>query len=388
MTCEHCAHDVPDGVFCTLCGAHQGTTQQVGDPKRRLRHFAAHPGEHVLHPGVFTTLFPHLGQQKVHEFRWAFIAGVVAIFILYFTGLITAALLAAAFFVPVLYLIYLYEAQVYRDAPAPVLGFTIGGGIILGIIVTLITDGFTNPLTLGITGVYDAGALVLLAIVVPIIQEIVKPIPALLLRGRPAFRETVDGLVFGVAAGLGFSIAETLVRFSRVLGNLPLHTNPGNWIYSLLTLSVLLPLLQGSATGAITAALWRMGRGRAGGREIGAIVLAFAAHIAFVLASQLLQTNAWTPLLVLFWQAMVVGALLIYIRYMLHHALLEESAHLGFAETICPNCHRHIMAAGFCPNCGKALTAAPASVTTTRTPVATPSNSTPATAAATTTEGM
>jgi hypothetical protein len=58
----------------------------------------------------------------------------------------------------------------------------------------------------------------------------------------------------------------------------------------------------------------------------------------------------------------------IYIRYVLHHALLQEAVHMGFAQTMCPNCHRHIVAAGFCPNCGKALSAAPAQITQARAP--------------------
>jgi hypothetical protein len=35
---------------------------------------------------------------------------------------------------------------------------------------------------------------------------------------------------------------------------------------------------------------------------------------------------------------------------------------MGFSETVCPNCHMHIVASGFCPNCGVALTAAPTAV--------------------------
>ena len=81
-----------------------------------------------------------------------------------------------------------------------------------------------------------------------------------------------------------------------------------------------------------------------------------------------LKDAAVNQLFVLVWQAGVVGALLIYIRYLLHHALLEEAAHMGFAETVCPNCHMHIVASGFCPNCGGALTAAPASVKRARKP--------------------
>ena len=75
-----------------------------------------------------------------------------------------------------------------------------------------------------------------------------------------------------------------------------------------------------------------------------------------------------SPLVILVWQAVVVGAVLVYIRYLLHHALLEEAAHMGFAETVCSNCHMHIVASGFCPNCGMALTAAPTAVKRARKP--------------------
>jgi len=83
------------------------------------------------------------------------------------------------------------------------------------------------------------------------------------------------------------------------------------------------------------------------------------AHIAFTAGSQILADTAINPAFILFWQAAVDGALLVYVRYLLHHALLEEAAHMGFAETVCPSCHMHIVASGFCPNCGMALTAAP-----------------------------
>jgi hypothetical protein len=41
---------------------------------------------------------------------------------------------------------------------------------------------------------------------------------------------------------------------------------------------------------------------------------------------------------------------------------------MGFAETVCPSCHTHIVASGFCPNCGMALTAAPNSIKRSRRP--------------------
>jgi RsiW-degrading membrane proteinase PrsW (M82 family) len=374
MRCDHCSHDVPDGVFCTRCGAHQGTTGEVGDARLREHRYAAHPNEHVIQPAVFTTLFPHLGQHKVHEFRWAFVVGLAGIVVLWIAGLITAAILVATFLVPVLYLIYLYEAQVYRDEPAIVLGFTIGGGAVVGLIVTLVERALFNPFSnianpLHNAGI-DVGTLLFLGLLVPIAQEVLKPLPALFMTNRAQFPETVDGLVFGVAAGLGFSVAESLVAFSTALTTLPPHLTPGTWIYDLTTLAVFQPLLQGSATGMIVAAVWRFRSGRLAGREIGGIVMAVLSHIAFTLGTLLLKDSSANPLFVLVWQAVVVGSLLIYVRYLLHHALMEEAAHMGFAETVCPNCHRHIVASGFCPNCGVALTAAPHAIKRARKPVA------------------
>ena len=372
MRCDHCANDVPDGVFCTRCGAHQGTTGELSKARTRRHSYAAHPGEHVVQPSVFTTLFPHLGQQKIHEFRWAFAVGLGGIALLYIAGLIPAAILVAILLVPVLYLIYLYEAQVYRDEPAPVLGFTIGGGLVIGLVVTLIERALIDPFSnvgnpLGNVSI-DLGALLVVGIVMPVVQEVVKPLPALILANRAGFPETVDGLVFGIAAGLGFSVAEAFVVFSSALTGLPAHMSPSNWIYALATIAVFQPLLQGSATGIVVAAIWRFRRGRLARRELLGVATAVVAHIAFSLGTQLLTDVAVAQLFVLVWQAVVVGGLLIYVRYLLHHALLEEAAHMGFAETVCPNCHRHIVASGFCPNCGMALTAAPATVKRTRKP--------------------
>jgi hypothetical protein len=163
-------------------------------------------------------------------------------------------------------------------------------------------------------------------------------------------------------------LAEALIGFSSVLTALPAHVEPGNWIYGLTTLAVFQPLLQGSATGMIVATIWRWRRGRLGGREIGGIAAAVLAHIAFSAGTQAMTETSVSPLIILIWQAAIVGALLIYIRYLLHHSLLEEAAHMGYAETVCPSCHMHIVASGFCPNCGMALTAAPNAVKRARRP--------------------
>ena len=356
MTCEHCRKDVPEAVFCTSCGAHQGATGETGDPRTRTHAFAAHPGEHVAQPSVFSTLLPHIGSAKVHEFRWAFLIGLAVLTLLTATGLVAAALLGAVFLVPVLYLVYIYEAQVYRDEPASVIGFTVGGGIVLGVIATVVVDALFSSQQ----RVVSMGSILGLSVLLPLIQVVVMPLPALLLRGRAKFAPTVDGLVFGVAAGLGFALAESIVRFSQVITGLGFSTSSAQWIFPLISTAVLIPLLHGSAAGAVTAGLWSTSRtGRA--KALGPVAIAGAAvlSVAFYLGAQLLSDAGVAALTVLGFELIPVGLLLIAIRYLLHYTLLEEATEMDLTQTVCSNCRKYIIAGGFCPSCGTALSATP-----------------------------
>ena len=355
MTCDHCCKQVPDAVFCTNCGAHQGLAGDAIAAQERPQHFAAHPGEHVSQPSVLSTLFPHLGHQKLHEFRWAFIVGAAAIVVLVATGLIVAALLVSIFLVPTLYLVYLYEAQVYRNEPALVLGATLVGGIILGLVVTILADHI-----IGISLRTSTGPILGYTVLLPIIQLIVMPLPALVLRTRPQFSETIDGLVFGVAAGLGFSIAEGLVNYSRVIADEGVRTSSASWIYPMVSLAVLVPLVHGSTAGAIAATLWRPSR-RGSARWVSyfGIPMALIAVVAFYAGGQILVSNDTAPLVVLIFQGAIVLSVIAYIRHLVHHALLEEGRDLGYRAIVCAHCHHHVMAAGFCPSCGAALAASP-----------------------------
>jgi hypothetical protein len=355
LTCDHCGKQVPDAVFCTNCGAHQGLAADGIAAQERPQHFAAHPGEHVSQPSVLTTLFPHLGHQKINEFRWALVLGFALVVVLVATGLITAAIVVSILLVPTLYVVSLYETQVYRDEPALVLGATLGGGIVLGAAVTIIAQRVIGG-SLG-----SSGAPVLsLDVVLPVIQLIVMPIPALVLRARPQFGDTIDGLVFGVTAGLGFAIAEGVVSYWSIFSYPVLQPDSASWIYPMTSLALLIPLLHGSTAGAITATLWRPSR-TGSGRWVSlfGVPIVLVAAIAFYAGGQILDNHGVGQLIVLLYQAALIGLVLLYIRHLVHHSLMEEGRDLALRPIVCPHCHHHVMAAGFCPSCGAALSASP-----------------------------
>ncbi len=196
-----------------------------------------------------------------------------------------------------------------------------------------------------------------------------KPIPALLLRGRKDISDTVDGLVLGVAAGLGFSAAATIVRFAEVLTSSSIDTAVAGWVYPLISIAIFAPLMAGSTTGLITAALWRGARDGQD-RPAGARRRRRRPRHGRRLRAggpPPRRVSALPRLLSVGWQIVCVGVVIVYLRIVLHAALLEEAGNVGFAYTTCPNCRADIIAAGFCPSCGMALSAVPASVREART---------------------
>jgi RsiW-degrading membrane proteinase PrsW (M82 family) len=331
---------VPNGLFCTRCGAHRVKGGL------RTHHFALRPDEHLATPAVLSTLLPRLAHERVHLFRWALIAGVVLVGLLAATGLVIPAIWIAALLVPVLYISYLRVVDVYADAPVLVLLGTVVAGAVVGVAVTAIA----NVLGKGL----GAGGVILLATGVAVVAELFKPaVPLLLLRRR--FPNTLDGLVFGVAAGVGYALAQTLVNLTGSLGGVALRVDPSNWVFTLVSAAILIPLLHGSCSGLVSASLWRPRGGRDAALRAAGLPLAVIADICFVVGSEILDDAALSPLFVLLWQALVVAAVLVAIRVLLHAAVLDEGTVLGLREGQCHHCGATAEAAGFCPRCGVVL---------------------------------
>ncbi|MBJ7608777.1 MAG: PrsW family intramembrane metalloprotease [Candidatus Dormibacteraeota bacterium] len=342
MRCAHCRAEVPDGEFCTRCGAHRS------EGRDRLRHFALRPGEHIATPGVLSTLLPRLAHGRVHLFRWALIAGVAAVAILAATGLVVPAIWVAALVVPALYLTYLREAEVFGREPLLVLLATVVAGGLLGLALTAAANQLGDNL--------GGGGVIALTVGVAVLAELLKPVvPLLALRRR--FPHTLEGLVLGVAAGTGYALAQTLLNLLGTSGGAPLRVDPSSWVFTLFSAALLIPLLHGSCTGLVTASLWRPRGGREAGLRAAGLPLALVADIGFTVGSELLDDAGLSPLFVLLWQAVVVSAVLIAIRLVVHAATLDEAAELGVREVVCPHCGRRVEAAGFCPHCGVSIAA-------------------------------
>lgn len=356
VTCPHCGSTVPAGEFCGHCGAHLRTA----DVDRRHA-FAAMPNEPVVHFNLISTLFPHLSHRHGGPFRWALIAGVLFGLVLAAFHLFAPATVAAAFVLPVLYLLYLYEVEVYADEPWLLVGATMVAGAVLAYAFTEIAGGAASRLNLAAD---TGGAFALRAVAIPIVAQTLMLLgPLFLYFARPRYREPLDGVTFGAASALGFSLASELASlWPLITGPLVAAGDPVDWALRLLRLGILVSLVNASTTALIVAAVWlqRYDRRRAQrAREVSVLATLIAAYgtqvvlgaLTFVVADLIVQVLVW---------ALATIALMLYVRQVIHQALLAEGVvHEIGPDSQCPECHHIVPTMLFCPNCGAARAAAP-----------------------------
>ena len=355
VTCPHCESVVPAGDFCGHCGAHLPSASTT-----RRNAFAAVPSEHVAHLSIISTLFPHLAHRRGNAFRWAFIAGAAAVLVLAGLHLFAPATVAAVFFMPVLYLLYLYEVEVYESEPWLVIGATMVAGAILGYFFTSYSGAAASRLSL--TGDRDTG-FVLAGVAIPIVAQalmLVGPLFLYVFRGA-RFREPLDGLTFGAASALGFTLTSSLTAFWPLIsGPLVATGAPLDWSLRLLRAGILVALVNATTTGLIAAAVWlqRYDRRRVSRPWTTGILPILAVAVGAQVVVGMLSFAISDLVAEVAIRVAVTVALLLYVRLVIHQALLVEGAeHEIDPETPCPECHRMVPTMAFCPACGAARAA-------------------------------
>ena len=356
VTCPHCGSVVPAGEFCGHCGAHLTTAST-----RRTNAYTAVPSERVAHLSIISTLFPHLPHRRGGPFRVALVAGGALVAVLAGLHLFAPATVAAVCVLPVLYLMYLYEVEIYEDEPWLVVGATMLAGAVLGFLFTNLFGGALAQLV--ITGDRETG-FVLAGVAIPIVAQglmLAGPLFLYFVRGR--FREPLDGLTFGAASALGFTLASSLTAFWPLLaGPLVASGSPLDWAVRLTRVGLLVALINACTTAVVAAALWlhRFDRRRSDRpwptSLLATLSVAFGVQIAlgmlaFVVDNLLVEVAIF---------AAAASALLLYLRLVIHDALLVEGAeHEIGPEAPCPECHRMVPTMAFCPACGAARAAGP-----------------------------
>jgi len=384
VKCPTCSTDNPEvALYCHRCGASLRAGATGGKPgSARSSSYAVQSAEGVAQLALVSTIMPHTSRRSADNYRWAMVLSGLMILAATVLGLLPIAIAAAAFLVPLTYLIYIYDVNLWEDAPAAVV---VGLFLATGALATLVSliffrwvfdDEFASFATSGRGGGIDGmsfTALLIFAVLLPVIAEICKNVFAVLLAGRPAFDDMIDGLTFGVAAGTAYAAFETIVAYWPVFTAQDFRTTTGiaTWLVVVLNIMVVKSLIYGTATGIAVAYFSGRGEGYDGFKPpyFAGFALAVVANVAYWVGVKLLVYLPFGNALGLLWGIVILAALMLKIRMMLQAALLEaavEGAAVGSStkrlvtgsSSYCPECESMLLAdAAFCIVCGTSVRA-------------------------------
>jgi protease PrsW len=198
-----------------------------------------------------------------------FIAAERALSITQNPHLLPTLIVVGAFLVPVTFITYVYERDRDRDIPIGAVATTFLWGGAVGILVAGLVE-YETLRHLGLLALLGVGA----------IEESAKLIFPMGLYFRDRYLHEADGLLFGVASGMGFAALETmgygLTAFLDSHGSLTTLED------TLLTRGILSPAGHAAWTGFLCSVIWRQ-RQRAGRRTlnwriVGAFVMVVLLH--------------------------------------------------------------------------------------------------------------
>lgn len=366
--CPQCGATVPAGNFCGNCGADR---RRPGAGRRALlrpQTFVVAPRERVTLPMVTSTLFPQLPQSYRNPFRAGMAVMLLGVIVLAELRLLAPLVTLVALGVPVLFVLYLWQADVLRDIPlwafatAGITGIALGVGWV-GLTGGLVARSYGIPMAVG----FALQNLLGVGLLISVVGVGLMAVPAVVVRvliglRRPTSLESLDGFVVGVLGALSFTAAATTTRLAPqfVSGLLDRVRQPRLLIEAVLY-GVAVPLTAAAVGGLIGILLW-FRPGRRAGEHLGVVRVALAAFTVLVLviytaiwvidASRLTQ---WPQLALNI--AMTVLAL-ISARICLQLALLHEQPdEFTRQPVLCLHCERVVPDLPFCPACGAATRA-------------------------------
>jgi hypothetical protein len=373
LECPRCRAELPQvALFCHICGQ----DQRSGDFARR-RSFAARPDEPVASFALISSIMPRGAGHRPQTYRIALTIALVVAMIAAIFGAMPIAVLVAAFAVPVVYIVYIYDVNLWEDEPVIVTGlaFLLTGALTVGF--TILWTYLRGPVPYGTTtyeGSLSAaptvGTFLLVALVVPIVGEAIRQIGPLLLASRPEFDDLMDGLTFGVISGVSYSCFDTLVRHWDLLTGGLQGSDPGLWVSLIFLEGFVKPLIIGTASGIAVAEFSGLGRGYDGFtpryfRGLGEAILANAAYQAGTYLFSFVGNATLGVILSILWGLIILAILILRVRNVLHVGLMEAALErsvrapgTGAAREVeyCAHCEMPLLEhSAFCNACGTAV---------------------------------
>lgn len=372
MVCPRCQAELPEVAhFCHRCGKDERSSDEA-----RRQTFAVKPDEPVASFALISTIMPRGAGERPQTYRLALVGALVLALLAALFGALPAAVVLAAFSIPLVYIVYLYDVNLWDDHPVQVtvLAFALTFAAALGF-SALWWHGLggaggiraTDLLGMSVSAP-TLGGFLLVVLLVPVVGEALRQVGPILLISRPRFDDLLDGVSFGVVSGVAFAAADTLIRHgSLITGGFFREVDPGLWMALIFLEGFVKPLVIGTATGIACAEFAGLGKGYDGFskrylRGLGEAVLANALYFGGIYLLSFVNDRTLSVVLSIGWGLLLLGVLMLRMRSILHVALIETAlsdaqAQAGLEEReehhFCHQCEMPLMLrANFCTACG------------------------------------
>lgn len=372
MQCPRCRADLPQVAhFCHVCGQDQRSSDQS-----RRRSFAVKPDEPVASFALISSIMPRAAGDRPQTYRVALTLALVVALVAAIFGALPIAVLVAAFAIPIVYIVYLYDVNLWEDEPVPVTGLAFGVTGVLAIAFTLLWTSLRGtPLAGGAldgssSGGPAVGMFLLMAVLIPVVSEAIKQVGPLVLASRPQFDDLMDGLTFGVISGVAYATFDTIVKHWDLITGGVVQADPGLWVSLIFLEGFVKPLVFGTATGIACAEFSGLGRGYDGftPRYFRGLAEAVAANIAYQAGAYLFMfvgNITVGTILSVMWGGLILAILILRVRNVLHVGLMEAALERSARERsvgetgeleFCSQCEMPLLEhAAFCTACGTAV---------------------------------
>ena len=363
--CPACNETVPTAVFCGSCGADLAAPVDRWSVLLRPRVYVNAHREPIWVPRFASTLFPRIPGKARKPFQLALFAVAVAVVVLAAAKAQGPLIVMAVIGWPLLFVIYVWQSDVFRDVPRRllvmpmVLGAALGIGSWLAISrVVAGSYGVSTGLSfLLISGVLNVGFLISLS------GGVLMLVPAVVVRlsGVPT-RESLDGFVLGAFGALWYSTtASATVLAPQFTEGLTERQTVGRLLEDAITYGIANAICTTAAGGVFGLSLWFRAAHR-DGRDPRRARLALT--ICTILAVGT-YVGIWgidsldLPRAVDVAATIVVSVLaLIIVRISVQIAVLHEAPDPGTGDPLlCVHCERVVPDMAFCAACGAAARA-------------------------------
>lgn len=364
LDCPVCQATVPAAYFCGNCGTAVSVPVKARRTLLRPSAYAAARREPVWFPRMASTLLPRLPGAMRRPYSVGLGLILIVMVVLAVARVPGPLAVTAILGWPLLFVIYLWQTDVFTDLPRRILQVSALLGVVLGV-------GWWLLLGVWLADSYDVStgsALMLrrvlnVGLLMTAGGSVLMLVPAVVTRAlRVPFRESLDGFVLGAAGALGYLMASEMTIIGPQVTEGLVNSYSGLRLFNrAITHGVVSPIAATAAGGLVGMALWfrpRQCPGTHRRRARWALTLCALAAVPLYLGVWIVDALD-LPLLVdgAVKLVMALSALML-IRCAVQIALLHEVADPAAGEPVlCVQCERVVPDFPFCAACGSAARA-------------------------------